>query len=226
MTLLDNFKENLARSNDYSRKNILNLFIKADETVFTWKEMTQEREMEIYHFIEYFNEHYSQYVKEQLQNYYQNHESMMMDFYAFISSKLFDIQVLELRKDEVLQKINKRYVFEMRKFKEELFRVFSEYENLIIKKIIHFSYEDKKYEFGNQISIMDTEILKSEEDDYNYLNVFILNCLFSEHAVVSVKVYDKNLNDEILFPYQFNDGAWKPISNTEKSAFGESKRNL
>lgn len=60
MTLLDNFKENLARSNDYSRKNILNLFIEADETVFTWKEMTQEREMEIYHFIEYFNEHYSQ----------------------------------------------------------------------------------------------------------------------------------------------------------------------
>ena len=108
MTLLDNFKENLARSNDYSRKNILNLFIEADETVFAWKEMTKEREMEIYHFIEYFNEHYSQYVKEQLQNYYQNHDSMMMDFYAFISSKLSDIQVLELRKDEVLQKINKR----------------------------------------------------------------------------------------------------------------------
>lgn len=231
MTLLEEFKTNLAKSNNYSRKNIINLFDVANEKITMWinRGITDDEIVELFDFGQYFEKKYEDYTREERVKKYGDKEPLLIDQYRIISTLIIDRKFLEeISKKIKKDKVTKIDIFEMNLFKKELLRIFNQYGEFCMKKNIHFKIGDQDIEFENEIFIINEEIITQTLLEKNYLTIFLINCILCTHGVVSIIIDDK-----ILIPYYFSNGTWMPIKEIvninqpefETVKYVEGKRN-
>lgn len=214
MTLLEEFKTNLARSNNYSCENIVNLFDIANEKLKIWidRGLTDEETSEIFDFGRYFESKYEDYTKDEFLKKYRNKEPLLISSYNMICSLLVDKKFLEeISKRLTKNQLTKRDIFEMNLFKKELLRIFNEYGCYSLIKVIHFNIDHQDIEFRNQIIIPDKEVIEEDLSEKNYLTIFLINCILCNNGTVVIKI---DIEDkQTLITYQFSNGTWIPVGD-------------